>query len=96
MSKFVKPQTVLNIGGRRYGPGKARDAALEYVGNVCAHYSFHENSKTFRDYNDRHRILWRRVLPIFEQVLGPVKDRRNPRTLLEIDFINGTVDVIEN
>lgn len=96
MSKFVKREVVLKINGRRYGKGKARDAALEYVGNVCAHYSFHENSKTFRDFNDRHRIMWRRVLPIFEQVLGPVKDRRNPRTLFEIDTTNGTVGVIEN
>jgi hypothetical protein len=86
MSKFVKQVQIVQIGSARYGPGKARQAACEYANNIAVMY---HNNKGFRDFNDWHRVAFHRSLPIFEKMLGTVKNRTNPRTLIDLQYSNG-------
>ncbi|MCX7592626.1 MAG: hypothetical protein N2235_02480 [Fischerella sp.] len=84
MSKIVKVVTVVQVGSDRYGPGKARAAASAWASFVACNLHNKRTATAVRDFNDRHAVAFRRSLPLFEKVLGPAKDRSNPRTLINL------------
>ena len=96
MSNFVKTIQVVQIGNSRYGPGKARQAACAYAGEIAIRFHRKNRGSTFRDFNDWHRVAFHRSLPYFESILGKVKNRKNPRTLIDLDLNRGTVKIIDN
>lgn len=97
MKKRVKVVTCVQVGSRKYGPGRARDAALEYSCLIAREMREASHpTKATRDFNERQKIAFRRSLPVFEKVLGRAKNRMNPRTLIDIDFSKGTVTFIPN
>ncbi len=84
MGKLVKVVQTVQIGSSRYGPGKARDAASEWAAHVACNLHNRREATQRRDFNDRHEVAFRRSLPLFEAVLGPAKNRSNPRTLINL------------
>jgi hypothetical protein len=90
----VRVLQVVQIGGRRYGPGKAREAASQYASEIA--YKFTRNGTGFRDYNEWHKIAFHRSLFYFEKILGVVSNRKNPRQLIELDLVNDTVTMVDN
>ena len=94
MNKRISLVQVVQIGNRRYGPGRARQAACEYAHTIALDY--HRKGNSFREWNEWHKVAFHRSLPYFERLLGPVKNRRNPRSLIELDLVNGTANVIDN
>ena len=69
-------------------------AACEYAHTIAVDY--HSKGNSFRDWNEWHKVAFHRSLPYFERLLGPVKNRRNPRSLIELDLVNGTASIIDN
>ena len=92
--KQIRMLQVVQVGGSRYGPGKARDAACAWASEVSI--DFHSKRKGFRDFNDYHRVAFHRSLHIFERLLGKTKNRTNPRTLIDLDLNNMTATVVQN
>lgn len=94
MNKRIKLVQVVQIGNSRYGPGRAREAACKYAHSIA--YQYHRKGNSFRDWNEWHKVAFHRSLPYFERLLGAVKNRRNPRHLIDLDLVNGTATVIDN
>jgi rare lipoprotein A (peptidoglycan hydrolase) len=95
----VKVVQVVQIDNHRYGPGKAREAACEYARAIAIYYKSKNVSKpigSFRDFNAWHKVAFHRSLPVFEKLLGPVKNRKNPRTLIDLNVSQGTIAIIDN
>jgi hypothetical protein len=95
----VKVVQVVQLGSSRYGPGKAREAACEYARAIAIFYkskNAHKPIGSFRDFNAWHKVAFHRSLPVFEQLLGPVKNRKNPRTLIDLNVSQGTIAIIDN
>ena len=97
MKSQFKPRlvTVVQIGRSRYT--RASDAASAWADFSASTQHSYRRSNGLRDidWNDWHRRAFRRSLPIFERILGPSKNRKNPRTLISID-LTGKADVIDN
>ncbi len=76
MSKFVKTVTVIQVNGKRYGPGKADWAAEEFACAVAYHYHMRARHRNivFREYVDWYNVALRRSRPIFDKIL-PRKGR---------------------
>lgn len=94
MNKHIRILQVVQIGDSRYGPGKAREAACGWASKIALKYKF----SGFREYNELHKIAFHRSLPYFEKMLGKVKNRKNPRSLIQLGTKEGsiTATVIDN
>lgn len=71
MSKFAKSETVIKVNGKRYGAGKAWQAADEYAASVAYYYHMRARHRNiiFREYEDWYNVALRRVQPIFDKIL---------------------------
>lgn len=98
VNKRAKVVTVVQVKNKKYGPGKAQQAASEWAGYVALDFwrRARAQGKTFRDFNDYHRVAFYRSLSAFERVLGPAKNRKNPRMLYHITTNPVSVTVVQN
>ena len=83
-SVTVRTVTVVVVQGRSYR--SARPAAENWAGLSAfnRHGFCRQHNRKDVDFNDWHRRAFRRSLPVFERILGPSKNRSNPRTLIDI------------